>query len=362
MKWSFKDDFGGAVTEEQPSGPGERFPFERLETWATEVLVASGASRESADVTAKCCIRANRVGMDSHGVLYLDVYARRLRAGIVDGQARPEVVDELPGLALVDGHFALGAMVGTFAMEWCCAHAETNGAAAAVARNSSHFGAASYYSGLAVAHDCIGIALSNSDPGVAPAGALSPILGTNPLAIAAPPSGGVLPSLDMATSVAAQGRVTLAARRGEPIPLGWAIGPDGSPTVDPAAALQNAMLPAGGHKGFGLAFMIDVLSACLGGGAVSPQLVEERGASQLFVALRVGAVSDRRDYDERLQQLVAAVHDAPRADWAPGFLVPGERGSATAVERAESMTLDGATLALLRSLGEECGVPFPLPS
>lgn len=321
--------------------------------------MAAGASRESAELTAKGCIRANRLGLDSHGVVYVDVYVRRLRAGTIDGTARPELVRELPGLALIDGHFAAGALIATFAMEWCCARAEISGVAAAVTRNSSHFGVASNYSELAAGHGCIGVVFSNSDPGLAPEGSLAAILGTNPFAVAAPPAGGVLPSLDIATSVAAQGRVTLAARRGEPIPPDWAIGPDGRPTTDPREALQNAMLPAAGHKGFALSFAIDLLAGCFGGGRISPQLVEERGASQLFIALKVGAAGDRLDYERRLTELVHAVHDAPRAGWAAPFLVPGEKESATAVKRGSSMHLEHTSVALLRSVGEECGVPFP---
>lgn len=333
--------------------------LDRLEPWATEVLMAAGASREGAALMAKCCVQANRRGLDSHGIVYLAVYVDRLRSAVIDGLARPEVVRELPALALIDGHFAPGPLIGNLAMEWSCARAEAQGVAAAVTKNSSHFGIASYYSEQAVDHGCIGMVFSNSDAGLAPEGALSPVLGTNPLAIAAPPVDGVLPSLDIAASVAAQGRVVRAAQRGESIPSGWAIGPDGRETTDPAAALENAMLPAAGHKGFGLAFLIDVLSGCLGGGLISPQLHEERGAAQLFVALKVGAVSDRRDYDRRLQELVESVHSAPRAPWASPFLIPGERETATARERAKTMPVDESTLALLRSVGNECGVAFP---
>lgn len=335
-------------------------PFDALETWAAEVLTAAGASERGAALTAQACVRANRMGLDSHGVVYLETYVRRLRSGVVDGRGEPEVVEALPTLALIDGHFALGAQVGTFAMEWCCEHAEANGIAAAVTKDSSHFGAASFYSERAARRGCIGMVFSNADPGLAPEGALSAVLGTNPIAVAAPPVDGVLPSLDMAASVVAQGRVTLAAKRGEAIPPDWALGRDGRPTTDPVEALGNTMLPAAGYKGFGLAFVIDVLTGCFGGGLVSPELVEERGAAQLFIALKVGAVSNQRSYERRLRELVAAVHDAPRAEWAPPFLVPGEREARTAYDRGPAMDLDEATLTLLRAIGEECGVPFPV--
>src|SRR5262249_11378 len=145
---------------------------------------------------------------------------------------------------------ALGAYVASFAMSLCCDKAGTAGAAAVAVRNSGHFGAASYYANMAASRGCVGIALSNSDPGMAPLGALGPILGTNPLAISAPSAPGLpTPSLDIATSVVAQGKIILAARAGTKIPGDWAIGPDGRPTKEPDDALAGAVLPMAGHKG-----------------------------------------------------------------------------------------------------------------
>jgi LDH2 family malate/lactate/ureidoglycolate dehydrogenase len=338
-----------------------------LARWAKAVLEVAGASPEAAAATAEACVEANRKGFDSHGVVYLPLYLGRLRAGLVDGAAMPEVVAELPSLALVDGHFAPGAFVGRRAVDWCCERAETQGMAAAVTRNSSHFGPASYYSEIAAARGCLGIVLSNADPGLGPEGALAAVLGTNPLAIAAPAPGvadldgpdRVGPSLDMATSKVAQGKISQAARRGETIPGDWALGRDGLPTTDPVEALANCALPAGGYKGFGLAFMIDVLTACLAGGTISPELQGERGVSQLFVAIKVGALSSRGSYDSRLDKLVQAVHGAARREGTAPFLVPGEREALVAAARADSIDLDASSLRLLEASGADWGVPFP---
>jgi LDH2 family malate/lactate/ureidoglycolate dehydrogenase len=339
-----------------------------LAGWAKEVLEVAGASPEAAAATAEACVEANRKGFDSHGVVYLPLYLDRLRAGLVDGAAMPEVVAELPALALIDGHFAPGAFVGRRAVDWCCERAETQGMAAAVTRNSSHFGPASYYSEIAAARGCLGIVLSNADPGLAPEGALAAVLGTNPLAIAAPAPGiapgldgpdRVGPSLDMATSKVAQGKISQAARRGDTIPGDWALGRDGLPTTDPVEALANCVLPAGGYKGFGLAFMIDVLTACLAGGTISPELQGERGVSQFFVAIKVGALSSRESYDSRLDKLVQAVHGAPRREGTAPFLMPGEREALAAAARTDSIDLDASSLRLLEASGADWGVPFP---
>jgi LDH2 family malate/lactate/ureidoglycolate dehydrogenase len=339
-----------------------------LAGWAKAVLEAAGASPEAATATAEACAEANRKGFDSHGIVYIPLYLSRLRAGLVAGAAVPEVVAELPSLALIDGHFALGALVGSRAVDWCCERAETQGIAAAVTRNSSHFGPASYYSEMAAARGCLGVVLSNSDPGLGPEGALAAVLGTNPLAIAAPAAGVAAglnvpdrmgPSLDMATSKVAQGKISQAARRGEQIPGDWALGRDGLPTTDPVEALANCVLPAGGYKGFGLAFMIDVLTACLAGGVISPELQGERGVSQLFVTIKARALSSREAYDSRVDKLVQAVHGAARRAGTAPFLIPGEREALVAASRADSIDLDPASLQLLKASGADWGVPFP---
>jgi LDH2 family malate/lactate/ureidoglycolate dehydrogenase len=339
-----------------------------LAGWAKAVLEVAGASPEAAAVTAEACVEANRKGFDSHGIVYLPLYLGRLREGLVDGAAMPEVVAELPSFALVDGHFAPGAFVGRRAVVWCCERAETQGIAAAVTRNSSHFGPASYYSEIAAARGYLGIVLSNSDPGLGPEGALAAVLGTNPLAIAAPAPGAAVgldgrnrvgPSLDMATSTVAQGKISQAARKGETIPRTWALGRDGQPTTDPVEALANCVLPAGGYKGFGLAFMIDVLTACLAGGTISPDLQGERGVSQLFVTIKVGALASRESYDTRLAKLMQAVHGAARREGTALFLVPGERETLVAASREDSIDLDISSLRLLEASGADYGVPFP---
>src|SRR5581483_2956565 len=321
---------------------------------------AAGASGEAATATAKALIDANQRGLDSHGVVFLSFYLPRLRAGTTRGDARPEIVNDLPGLSVVDGHDALGPYVASFAMQQCCAKAERAGAAVALVRNSSHFGAASCYSELAARRGCVGIVVSNSDPGMAPAGVHGPVLGTNPIAIAAPPAPGQpIPSLDIATSVVAQGKIILALRAGEDIPEGWAIGRDGAPTSDPGEALAGAVLPMAGHKGFGLAFMVDVLAGCVAGARISPDIAGDphapapQGIGHCFVAVRVESSSARDEYERLLSRLTQRVHEAPRAESAGPLLIPGEREAQLSAERRQWIPLPAATLELLRGLGDE---------
>lgn len=339
-----------------------------LRAWTERILLATGASEPAAAATADALVSASSRGFDSHGIEYLHYYLPKLRNGVTPGDAHPEVVLDLPALAVVDGHAGMGAYVARFSMELACDKAVESGAGVVGVRNSSHFGAASVYAELAVERGCIGISLTNSDPGMAPEGALAPVLGTNPLAIAAPPgSAGIMPSLDMATSVAAFSHVIRAARAGESIPASWAIGPDGRPTEDPQAALENSALPLGGHKGFALAFMIDVLCGCLTGGASSqdivvesPDMVGPQDTAHLFIAIHLDAVRDRADYEASLDRLIEMVHSAPTAPWADELLIPGEPEHRTSAARSEAIPVRPDTLELLRGLGEEYGHAFPL--
>jgi len=330
-----------------------------LRGWAAGVLVNAGMSAPAAETTAAAMLHANRRGLDSHGVVLLGVYVPRLQGGHIRGDAEPEVVHVRGATALLDGHCGPGAHTARVAMDWACAAAEAHGIGAAIVRNSCHFGAASFFSELAAEAGCVGVAVTNTDPGMAPLGALQPILGTNPLAIAAPAGGGpIVPSLDIATSVVAQGRVAAAARAGLPIPEGWAIGRDGSPTTDPGEALRNSMLPAGGHKGFGLAFMIDLLSACLAGTRISAEMVEEAGVGHVMLALDASVGAGMEEYGNRLRALTDAVHSAPRRPDVDPFMIPGEREHIVASHRDRFIPIDRPTCELLDSIGSQCGLPF----
>lgn len=336
-----------------------------LQAWASAILEKAGASRHSARVTARVLVDANRRGIDSHGVSLLQVYLPSLRADATRGQAEPSIATETSATAVVDGHSGLGPYVASYAMELCIRKAKNCGAGAVGVRNSNHYGAASAYAEQAAGHGCIGISFSNCDPGLAPLGALGPILGTNPLAIAAPADGAPI-SLDMATSVAAQRKVTIAARSSRRIPSGWAMGPDGRATTDPRQALAGAMLPMAHHKGFALAFMLDVLCGCLTGSAISPDIPSDpenpvpQQIGHLFLALSVEHFGDPQEYRSALSRLQALVRDAPRLAGTEPFRSPGERAAATAgIRTVEGVPFDGDSAVQLRQLGIEYGIPFP---
>lgn len=345
---------------------GRRLPPSVLHGWATEILRSAGASLPAAEATATALIDANLRGLDTHGLVLLRLYLPRLRSGTIDGQAKPEVINDLPGAVVVDARNALGPHAATIATELCCDKAESSGAAVTLVRRSNHFGAASVYSEQAVRRGCAAIVVSNSDPGLAPRGAFGPILGTNPLAIAVPAhTEEIAPSLDIATSVVALGRVRAAARAGDRLPPGWAIGPDGEPTEDPELALAGSLLPFGEHKGFALAFMIDTLAGCLAGARTSPSIsadpvgLEPQHLGHFILAISVAAVGNLAGILSCVGALTDTVHTAERAKNVPPFLIPGEREARLVAQRRTRIPIGSGDLALLEGLGRDFNVTFP---
>jgi len=338
---------------------------DELRTWAERVLTRAGASAKAASTTAACLVDADSRGVSTHGVALLPFFAEAVDGGHVNGSARPWVVQETEAMALVDGDVGLGPFVATFATELCCTKALAPGVAAVGVRNSTHFGAASYYAALASRRGLIGVAVTNSAPAMAPLGSRKPILGTNPIAIAAPGSAhAIAPSLDIATSVVAAGRIALAAAAGAEIPADWAIDRDGRMTRDADEALRGAVLPMAQHKGFGLAFMIDVLSACLTGAIPSPNIGssgeaygQETGIGHFFFCLNVEAFTSMQGYENRLDVLTRAVHEAPRAGGSTPLLVPGEPEVVQARESKAGIVLPVYALDQLSELGHRFDCP-----
>ena len=249
---------------------GRRFDGARLAAFCTAVLERVDVPREHAETVARSLLAANLRGVDTHGMTRLPIYVERLRAGLINGRVSGTVVAEGPTTAVFDGENGLGQVVGTKGMQLAIAKAESAGVGFVTVRNSNHYGTAAYYAMMALAHDMIGVSITNSPPLMAPWGGRKGFLGTNPLSIAVP-AGEERPFVfDMATSVVARGAVILAAKRGDAIPPTWAMNKDGEPTTDAKAALEGAVLPLGGHKGFGLAMAIDILAGVLAGGPFGP--------------------------------------------------------------------------------------------
>jgi L-2-hydroxycarboxylate dehydrogenase (NAD+) len=290
----------------------------------------------------------------------------------MDPTARPVADGGRPALRRFDAGNGWGHHAGRVAVDAAIAAATELGSGTAVIHNSNHYGIAAWYALRAARQGLIGISLSNTSPLVAPTRARTPMIGTNPIAIAAPAGHFGAFCLDMATSTIPRGRIEVAARRGELLPVGWAIDADGRPATTPEAALAGALHPlggeegTGGHKGYGLGLAVDLLTGVLGGAAFGPNILglfSTEGPSNLgqaFIVLDPAAIGTREAFESRLEGYLDQLVAAPTVPGAPGrVLVPGEP-EADAERRADErgVVIDAVHARNLTELGARLGVPF----
>src|SRR5699024_5159180 len=241
---------------------------EELVGFTSNLLIEHGVPEHQAQVTAQHMLWADIRGTETHGLVRLPHYIRRMKSGLLDPKAEPEVKPVMPAAVSVDGGNGLGHPPAHQAMREAIDRSRQYGAAVATVRNSGHFGAAGAYSAMAAEEGVIGIVLSNAAALMAPTGGTEKRVGNNPMSIAVP--FGEFPIvLDMAMSAVAAWNIRMAADRGESIPSTWGLDSEGRATTDPADIMDRGGLlrPLGDHKGYGLAFMIDVLTGALSGGA-----------------------------------------------------------------------------------------------
>ena len=342
-------------------------PAATLRDWTTRLLIRVGLSAAAARAVGDNLLYAERIGVRTHGLVRLPIYVQRIQAGGIVKDAEPSpLIDRGAVLTLDcgDGPGAYGALVAT---DLACARAREYGVAVVVGTRANHFGAAGFYVNRLADLGLVGLIGCNTDIVMAPPGGGKRVLGTNPLAIAVPAKKGQpRPVLDMATSEVAYGKLIVAAQEGRSIPETWAVDRDGKPTTDASAGLAGALLPAAGPKGFGLAFMIDLLSA-LGGAAVSPDVSALYGQDDapqnlgfFLLAIDPAALDPgNRVLRERLARLTQMVQNG-RSDGSPNPMIPGEPERRFAETHGNRIQVTAATAAELSGLGKLYRVPFPI--
>lgn len=337
---------------------------EKLKQFCTGVMCAAGLPEQESRNFSESLVNADMRGVSSHGVTRLKTYYQRLRDGLVDAHAQPEILAESPSLLLVDGKNAMGVSSASFAMQECIRHAKDTGACFAAVKGGNHFGYAAYFAEQAAREGMIGLAAANGPVAIPPIGGKAPILGTNPLAVVIP-AGNALPlELDMATSVVARGKVKLAEKEGKSIPLGWGIDAGGNPTTDPAAV--KCVLPFGGAKGFGIGLIIEVLCSCLSGAKNSQTLGSfydfsgKHQDSGFFVgALNIGSILPMEQFAASVEALFKSIKDSPKADGCEEIFIPGEIELRRMEKASETgVAIPPAVLKELEELSAETGVPF----
>jgi LDH2 family malate/lactate/ureidoglycolate dehydrogenase len=349
-------------------GP-ENFAADSLREVVEAVARRAGVRAEDAAVLADCLIYAELSGISTHGVSRFGIYIERIKRGLIDPTGQPQVVREATAVAVVDANGCLGQVAGAFAMRKAMESARRHGIGAATVKHSQHFGTAGYYCKLATDEDLIGISLTNSEPAMAPWGSYQAYLGTNPIALGCPTGSEFPIIIDLATSNVARGNVIAAARRGEPIPEGWALDPAGKPTTDAEAGLAGSVLPLGGVKGYALALLVDLLSGVLSGagfgagvGSMYKDLTRPADVGHFFAAIDPAAFMPIEQFRERTEALIAEIHGKPPAPGFDAVNVPGEiefkRRSMRAVE---GIPLTADVVSALRNLADEAGIDWPQP-
>jgi LDH2 family malate/lactate/ureidoglycolate dehydrogenase len=314
-----------------------RFRPDAIRRAIGDALAREGVPPHVREIEADLMTEAELHGVPSHGLLMLP----RLLAGLREGRANPDprlrVVRDSAAVCVLDGDRGPGRYVGVQGMRAAMERAARFGIGACLVTETTHWGRAHAYACVAAGEGFIGICTTNAIPNMLAPGCPRPVLGNNPLAIGAPRGGGRPPVvLDVAMSQAALGRVATAHREGQAVPFGWGLDEGGNPTDDAAAILaSHGLLPMGGHKGAGLALMMELLTGALGGSLLSHEVARadasglDGGASKLFVAIDVGAFGDRTRFEERVENLLAFLR-AGSSD--PAALFPGERGWRTRAE------------------------------
>lgn len=307
--------------------------FSDLREFARSCYTRAGVAEEEAAIGAEVLATTDAWGVFTHGTKLLAGYLKRLRAGGLHPSGSPKVVREGGAWVVFDGNSTLAHPTSVKAMQWAIQRARIHGLAYAGLRNSCHFGAAGYYAWLAAREGLIGVAMANDIPSVAAPGSRGAVTGSNPLAYAIPARRHDPILLDMSIAKVAGGKVFAARARGEPIPGDWIIGADGCPTSDPSRfPMEGALLPMAGHKGYGLALLIESLSALLTGASMTwgvrswshhdPGLPTLHGAA--FLAMDPAVLAVEGDFAERVSSLIDEIHASPRADGVERLYVPGE--------------------------------------
>lgn len=342
-----------------------RVDWGSLKEFTKEVFVAVGMSPEDAETEAEVLIWANLRGVDSHGVLQIPFYVREVDSGYMKTKPNIKVLKETPATVVIDADLAFGPVVTTFAMNRAMEKAREIGIGWAFIRNTSHQGAMGYYPLMAAKSNMAGIAFVCTPPGMAPYGAKVAGVDNSPIAISVPAKRHPPLILDMATSIAAGGKIQLAIDKGVSIPEGWALDKDGNPTIDPKQVAT--LLPFGGPKGSGLALMFECLSSVmLGNPLLEPVLLGHKKSeghqiqNSVVVAINISTFTDVEDYKEHIDNLVDGLKALPKAEGFSEIFVPGEPEKRTFDDRYRNgVPLPEGTVRRLQSIAERFGIELP---
>lgn len=340
-----------------------RVDGKKLQAFTAAVFEKAGLPPADAAIEAEVLVWANLRGVDSHGVQRVSGYVHSVEAGHYNPRPDIRIERETPATMLIEADRAFGPVVTTYAMKKAVEKARKAGIGWVLIRNTTHQGAMAYYAQMAARENMAGIASVCNPPNMAPPGARAPGVHNSPIAIAVPGSDGRTISLDMATSVAAFGKLDVAVDRGESIPDTWALDGDGHPTTDPRKA--RFLQPAAGYKGYGLALIFECLSSLMVGNPLLTAAITGPGArpgvqNSFIGAIDIAAFTDPDAYRTQIDELVTAMKGLPRVEGVDELFVPGEPEERVHRERIEhGIPLPDGTRDKLSEVAEKFGLAVP---
>jgi len=341
---------------------------QNLKKYLYDLYRKIGLSEQDSAFIATSTVETNLWGIDSHGVMRVPIYVRRLISGAMNKSPNMRILKESNALTVLDGDNACGYIVGREAMNLAIDKANRYGVGVVGAINSNHFGATGIYTRLAVDNEMIGIAMTTSPPYIAFGGSRKPIVGNNPIAIGIPTFGRFPILLDIAMSVVAGGKLLVARAKGEKIPLDWATDSEGHPTDDPEKAFKGYFLPLGGHKGFGLALIVEILCGVITSGCF---LDQQRGmyknpddpslTGHLMIAMNIESIMAKEEMKRRMALFIEMVKSTPMNEGSNELLVPGEIEYKTKMKREVSgIPIPVQLYEELLALGKNIGIATDL--
>ena len=346
----------------------KRFDPDIVTEQVVKIAEAAGVETRDAKVLAESLVDADIHGISTHGVSRVNIYIRRIQKGLIRPNAPITIDRERASVLAVDAGNGIGQVQAMKVFDRLTDMARTTGTAAATIRNSQHFGALSHYCNKAANNDMILIAMTNSEPAMAPAGGYKALFGTNPIGASFPTGKGYPVRVDLATSVVARGNIIAANKEGRSIPEGWALDEHGNPTTDTEKALLGTVLTLAGHKGYALALMIEVFSSVLSGSAVGPNIGSmyknmdrKQDVGHFFCLLDISAFMDVDEFKARMDETVDTIKSSPKRPGFDEILIPGELEHRKALEnRKNGIPVTDATVQEFKTLCEEMGVRFML--
>ena len=334
----------------------KRFSAKVILRFIHKVFMAAGMPEEESSIVSELMTEADINGSDGHGIFRLPGYIRRIKEGGINLKPNIRIERQKSGMALVDGDNAQGHLVMRFCTELAMKKAKDSGVAWVGVHNSNHAGPAALYTRMPLAHDMIGlyVAIGNANH-LPPWGGIEMLLSTNPISIAVPGKNGPPIVLDMATTVAAYGKVKTAAQRGEKIPEGWMIDKNGQPLTDPTQAEQGFLMPIGGPKGYGLALMFGLLAGTLNGAAFGKDVIDfnadfktPTNTGQFITAIDISAFGDVENFKNNVDNVYRTFKASATLPGYDEVLLPGEQS----YKKRQDRTANGVPVhdGLLKSL------------